>query len=1179
MKGRSGKNKIIRLLVKSFILIFIIGVYFYSNTSDIQANICADGYSCTSTSQTQSGWYFGDLGHGELGCYFDNYTYTCNGQDNNCLKDNIRWYLSESDCDAAINKQGPKGCCLLDGGGPGCTATTCDPVGFTSCEVDVGSGFTSVDTGVCAPVGSCPLGWNGVKHNECSEYNTCEKIFDMRDNCGDDCGDVTITCWQESAEITCPARCSSSYKYVWIPEWGSGPDGICGSLDVGENPGWICDTDTSERDDCTCLVGSDTTRFPDCAAACCTPSTTCDCSPDFYTVQTPNGGSRTSAPCSDGCGGTITDTCYCKLPNEPSCPVNTSKTNRGYGYDDEYCSGANNCGVRNCIDCYCSTFNTASCPAQYSSSNLGFGSAGIFYSAPNLCGYQDDVTCYCKSIPAAPLCEDQPLIGDKITTDNFTDGTGYYGFYNTLFGSFNDCGLRNHSDCWCHSECEPNPCPANTSETFDIGGSVSINCRNECNDPNDRTCYWICEEAKCANIQDYVGSEVDWQDTCPSGDCEEYTSVVPIVPVFGACPNAEVRTCYYPNIDPTVESIDVEPAEDNSVLGYTSNSYSGTDLNNPVEVTAIYEDLDQTAIEKDIKALYVWWSTSDNKAAFSRPTNLDEVPNLSGRLENNSNFGIMIRRNDAGVWGDVYIPHMGATDYWTEAGNISENLYIKGTGSQNIIKISDITVSDNGNQSILRLNMTFLTDPDIVNNGAYHLWGSVNDRVGFDPFNDNVIRKNDYWIRQNASGWDGTIWNIDMDYPTAENIEIVFIDEQLITVTLNGQDNRNLARARLDACKDDTPQPLTVIGGNDYNLSPCIGFNLDNLNGGSSMSVDNSQTSLLYTDGYINPPVISLNNLEKNINLNANEGGSITFYLRVMDQAGNYHTSPPKILQLGDWAIVEGALVYGGNGTKSETRPLADTIDWSSPHPLNPFVPPEEADLSDQALLGGGITIDDLKMLQHPSENQSFKATRFAGVNFTNVYTELTEGYEFKSDNPDFTEIDLGIDANISGSLTSPTLTDTCASEYCILSASGSVTIDQDFNCDAKGLIIVDGTVTLTPDFINDTSDDACIILSSGNITVTGGTNLVNPDYDTLEVFLISAGDIILEPEDDGLYIEGGLLAIHGDIENGRNLTFQYVNINPVIAVKSKSKYGLLGKTFFGSQIDIFKTEVGFKPY
>jgi hypothetical protein len=67
------------------------------------------------------------------------------------------------------------------------------------------------------------------------------------------------------------------------------------------------------------------------------------------------------------------------------------------------------------------------------------------------------------------------------------------------------------------------------------------------------------------------------------------------------------------------------------------------------------------------------------------------------------------------------------------------------------------------------------------------------------------------------------------------------------------------------------------------------------------------------------------------------------------------------------------------------------------------------------------------------------------------------------------------------------------------------------------------------------------------------------------------------------LIVEGALTAFEDtdntSVSNGREIPWGPRTIYPVIAVNNNSKYGLLSRVLFGSQIDIYKTEVGFKPY
>ena len=68
--------------------------------------------------------------------------------------------------------------------------------------------------------------------------------------------------------------------------------------------------------------------------------------------------------------------------------------------------------------------------------------------------------------------------------------------------------------------------------------------------------------------------------------------------------------------------------------------------------------------------------------------------------------------------------------------------------------------------------------------------------------------------------------------------------------------------------------------------------------------------------------------------------------------------------------------------------------------------------------------------------------------------------------------------------------------------------------------------------------------------------------------------------------MEGGLVGLtttpisgNGSIANKRDIVPSKMQSYPVIAVKCRSKYGLLARKLFGTPIDVFKTEVGFKPY
>jgi hypothetical protein len=633
----------------------------------------------------------------------------------------------------------------------------------------------------------------------------------------------------------------------------------------------------------------------------------------------------------------------------------------------------------------------------------------------------------------------------------------------------------------------------------------------------------------------------------------------------------------------------MDPSNPEYTYSYTTDSYSGiegTGLNNPAKVIANYQDIDGFS---DLEALYVWWSTSSAKN-FITPTLLDESGTSNGRTENNSNFGVMIRRNSSGNWGDVYIPQVvdSTTDnYWTYAGTHSVDINIKGSGGQDIVVIDNITITEIA-PSTVRLEMDWIFDTSVEQamNGQYNLWGSVNDKVGFDPFDNNEIRRSD-WTDSTEN------WNVDLVLPNANQFNISFEDENTMRVQVTGNNNldgMNLSTARLDVCiSGETDFNPLIVEGQIYNLQTCFaGFNQDESLINMSRGATGANDSLLTTNSTFVSGVDQFDTT-KLIELNGNDGGTLTFYLSVMDYAGNFDQSEPVIQRLGDWAFVRDGFVYGRSGTRSESRELEDSL-WTK-DPLSQYSS-QEADLTNHALLGGaGVNIfNELRLLVRTGTNNSFSAVEVEGIFDQSLFDNLVEAYLVKSNNADYGLYPVTTDV-ISGSLRSLTgvdPADNCTEQYCILERTGNLTIDSGFVCDGKGLIVVNGDLIINPEFTNLTENDACIILASGDIQITEGLpNPGNPGYDTIQAFLIAKEKIIIDEDSigNGLYIEGGLIGLanaalsDGSIENNRDVPFPFNNTNPVIAVKNKFVYGALSKSLFGSQVDIFKTELGFKPY
>jgi hypothetical protein len=418
-------------------------------------------------------------------------------------------------------------------------------------------------------------------------------------------------------------------------------------------------------------------------------------------------------------------------------------------------------------------------------------------------------------------------------------------------------------------------------------------------------------------------------------------------------------------------------------------------------------------------------------------------------------------------------------------------------------------------------------------------------------------------------------------------------DKSQVTISIDVNDDDKLSYIRLDACKTGIDDPLALSSeyiGN-YNLQTCDSFSEEKEN------IDvTSSDSLLGTEGKRYDQNQSSYSTGVDIYLGENKEGAITFHLTVLDKAGNVKQDM-VIYKLEQWATAKDGFVFGRNGVTSSTRGV-DVSKWND-HPVlegfrDSYV--YNVDLTNQVLLGADeLSNIFLRELIYTDSNNSFSAANYPGIFLGLPYQELKMAYTNKAGKEN---IDL---VPINSSILTGRLPSSCTKEYCILEREGSLSIDE-FVCDGKALIAVDGDVTIQPDLTNSGNQDACIILASGDIQIGDGDHVTEkevgdaPEYDIVEAFLIAGGKIdipseTVDPEgdknDDGLYVEGGLVSFtpplrsenRSSVYNQREIHFSNMGVYPVLVVDNNAKYGLLSKTVFGSQVDIFKIEIGFKPY
>jgi hypothetical protein len=952
--------------------------------------------------------------------------------------------------------------------------------------------------------------------------------------------------------------------------------------------------------------------YGDCPADCVSGCNACAL---YSYLSTANYGyGSKSVSCVDDCGDTDWDTCYCTSPCTPaSCPSGTSESG-AYGFYQTYtCTNA--CGVSNSRSCYCtSPCSLASCPSQYSTTNQGYGSL-TYDTCTNQCGQSRTRTCYCYACELA------------------TCASGGYSSTNLGYGSLtydtctNNCGQSRTRTCYC-SQCNPGTCPSGTSDTGE--GNLYTpkpSCTNDCGQTKTLNCYYDCEKASCSTLQ----SKVTWLDSCPDDKCRTTVKDITISDPAPGCPSEEIdKTCYYNNTRPQspdkntpengldvntklttqantnyikqspllsklVSKIRAQEQQDN-VWGYTSDTHTGTQLNNPLQITSEYSDVDG---QEDIVAVYLWFSSSETKDFITPNRIANPTEGLDGKTENNENFGFLVRRNDEGNWDKVYIPHIeGETKAWVEAGTISsEAITINGVNGDPMVNIQILDISNIDDQTIqLQTSMQFLYEEggiELVVNTQYNIWTLANDVVGFLPFDeyDEIEDSEDeFWTDS------GNDWNVDLANPVKlEEIEVSDLQDANLGLTFSIQDNEsNLSRIRLDACGSwsSANDLISTFEGEDYNY-PLV--NCETVDWSTNIGSDINMVEGLNLIGNnpIDPQSGTYNVSEGlSIDLNGNGNGVITFYLTFIDEAGNIGQSL-NIHRLGDWAAVKDGLVYGSQGVLSATRNLEGTL-WDVDSVLRDSkygFDESTIDLTNVALLGGYIpSFNSLGFLEKTSTNLSFKAYNLAGVYINTPYNDLMKAYEDKEEKGSI-DVEHDIVPLDSISTIETNLLQYCGDDpqLCILKRTGDLEISRGFECDRRGLIAVTGDVTINPNFTNtDTStSNACIIIAGGDIIITQGDdqNSTVVDYDILEAFLIASGDIVIESDtnQDGLLVKGGLTAFNPSpvgsaINNQRSISLEHI-IYPVLAIESDGRYGLLSKLLFGSQTDIFQTDIGFKPY
>lgn len=947
--------------------------------------------------------------------------------------------------------------------------------------------------------------------------------------------------------------------------------------------------------------------------------------------------SQTSCDRGSGCNPRYnTRNCYCLTCTPPNCGPTYSDTNIGFGSLNLSCF--NGCAYQY-RTCYCNQCTPPNCPSDLSNSNLGFGVSTVTTNCTNACGVGNTRSCFCRdcnlnvpngttltntgrqstdpSLQTTSCSRGQgcalktgslyctrcnpPACGPTYQTSN----QGYGSITFSCNNAIRSCGIESRT-CYCN-ECTPPACGPTYAETNYGYGSVRLSCTNDCSVTSSRTCY----VDRCSNCT---------PPSCPSplsatspGDpnmiLSNFTSCTRTTPCGGP-PN--YRSCYEPISPQPTTSLQIHPDGEN-IYGFSSSTHSGNrtplyNLNDPIRMTATYTDVNGAT---DIEAVSVWFRENTITGEVATPLWIDTAANPSQppQAPAANSWGFMMRW-ESSAWRPYVPSYAGGTAKWVRAVFSNNSFVISGPGGLQMVRVTighnlqaNITRSGNNVVMPFQLSFNFASGYENVAQVTYNTFLMGNDIFSFTPYDNYTAypeinsKIGDYWspgqlryrttptvAQLYARQWSttGYSWTIDKGDPEVGTLNMTVIGDTNLRLSWAVADTKEIyaivGNIYASITMPPNPPAITITGTGLEINSP---FNL---------ITDDTHLGKLNT-GYafrkLNIGGTTYSG-SVDIDIGENKEGSLIVYLTVFDKAGNMHIRS-FTFSLGDWIITHGGFAYSSNGRDYEMKAIASPEAWNAV-PVLAGMSPSHADVSTE-LFGDNVGGTNPSALNTSVLLKSFHMRPFSmNTNIKSLYEELRKAYNDR-------EIEGKVDmtkalpqvTSLNGSLRS---IGGCnlSSKVCILKHSGDFQVGNisNFVCDGWGVFFVDGDLTIHKEIRTANSNkDACIFVVSGNVNIKEGEKASTPgqlQYDQVRAYILADGHITIDPElglspkYDGLFVEGGLHSL-GGLQMNRSLKLVDRNIYPALVVKYHSKYSVLSNLVFGSQVDILKTELGFKPY
>ncbi len=617
--------------------------------------------------------------------------------------------------------------------------------------------------------------------------------------------------------------------------------------------------------------------------------------------------------------------------------------------------------------------------------------------------------------------------------------------------------------------------------------------------------------------------------------------------------------------------------------------------------------MEATYIDSDnpIESTYVWFNKSGIKPVTPMKIDLnnDENPNKYGTNSQEA-FGFLLH-NKSGVW-TPYIPAISGagntqTDVWKQASNghletVEGKTIISIPGPSGIIAkvlIYSIESSNNGKTIKVKFSISFKEDGDtlLVNKpteGNYKIWLMGNDTFGFTPYDNyedrEAIVKNavhNKWITNERiryyDQWISTLqsWNLNFKEP---GVTFTYSPESGSNINIGWAFNGNIPEEfsalviNLYRSEDLVIDPVTLrIGSVNYPpfspeyLAPA---DIESRKIGS-LNINHEKYLLKLEGGSGNGSgILELNNVGQ---------GELYFYLTAFDKGGNIGATGKITLDLRDWLITQGGLLYSNFIDINVDHGNEVPDGWIDKVRIEHGY----ADLSTELVGIKGSTDSPIE----PSKSGNTKSYMIRPYSTTDpingYYVSLKERFNRKK-----STLDLYNFSSIPGSGKLSDTPNFNADKIGVFETTGSLTVGTSFKCDGKAVFFVAGNLNIIGKIINgNVNKDACIFVVGGTVTIGEGSTITGNqlEYDEVNAYILADEKISIEKDDsdyNGLYISGGIHSLSNPgVEFKRSLKVADRLRFPALVVNHHSKYGVLAGRLFGQEVTVQSTEVGLKPY